>query len=157
MRHSRWRPQMADDPTSNLVDDVEGARARFRGAGRRAFGVTGEAGTVPLFAELTQHGLNLYALVALGLLLAVDGFQLSAFVVLAPEISRTLGVDKSVIALMLLMLSSWATGPPADPFGRSTNRCWRTPTHPQCASASSPTTSYSRSAEQSRLLVWWLS
>jgi ABC-type branched-subunit amino acid transport system ATPase component/sugar phosphate permease len=86
-----------------LVDEVEGARDRLRADARAALGVTGVSGEkpTPLRATLQKYGLTLYPLIALGALAIVDTFQGYAFSVLAPDISRALGISKGAIAAVL--------------------------------------------------------
>jgi ABC-type branched-subunit amino acid transport system ATPase component len=82
-----------------LVDEVEQTREAVRAEARQAIGVTGtDAEPAPLRPTLARYGIGLYPLVALGLLNIVDQFQAFAFAVLTPEISRTLGIGKGVIA-----------------------------------------------------------
>ena len=83
-----------------LVAEVERAREELRSEARRQVGVTGVGGDdpPPLRETLATHGLGLYPLVALGVLAVVDQFQGYAFSVLTPEISRSLGIGKEVVA-----------------------------------------------------------
>ena len=89
--------------TDAVVDEVENTREALRADARRALGVTGEGGDAPprLRATLAEHQLGLYPLFAIGLLGIVDQFQSYAFGVLAPDISRALGIGKGVIAGIL--------------------------------------------------------
>ena len=83
-----------------LVDEVAQARDELRDESRRLLGVTGEVNDAPpaLRDVLRKYHLGLYPLVAIGLLLVVDQFQGYAFAVLAPDISRALGISKGAIA-----------------------------------------------------------
>ncbi len=64
-------------------------------------GVTGDARTEGFRAELRRHRVTLYTVIALGLLVIVDQFQLNAYVIQGPEISRALGVARGIIALLV--------------------------------------------------------
>jgi ABC-type branched-subunit amino acid transport system ATPase component/MFS family permease len=83
-----------------LIDDVEQTRDALRDEARRTIGVTGDAPGQPtsLWTTLRANQLTLYPLLAIGLLGIVDQFQGYAFSVLAPEISRALGIGKGAIA-----------------------------------------------------------
>ena len=83
--------------------EMESARQRFRQRGREAMGVTGSDQTESIRAALKRHRLGLYPLVALGLLSVVDQFQGSTLIVLAPEISRALGVSVQIFTGAILM------------------------------------------------------
>jgi ABC-type branched-subunit amino acid transport system ATPase component len=95
---------MADDLSQlreeeQLVVDVEQTREELRTQARERLGVTGDAiGMPPLREVLRLPGVHVYPLVALGVLSIVDTFHSYAFAVLAPEISRALGVGKGAIA-----------------------------------------------------------
>jgi ABC-type branched-subunit amino acid transport system ATPase component/MFS family permease len=82
------------------VAEIELAREALRDDARRAVGVVGEGAEpqAPLRKTFAQHGVTFYPLIALGLLGVVDQFHGYAFAVLAPEISRTLGIGKGAIA-----------------------------------------------------------
>src|SRR5437868_5497559 len=88
---------------TDVVEEVEGTRDTLRTEARRALGVTGDSDDAPprLRATLARYHLGLYPLVAIGLLGIVDEFQGYAFSVLAPDISRALGVGKGIIAGVL--------------------------------------------------------
>ena len=86
-----------DDP----IAAVEAREQALRGTGRAAMGVTGEARTRGFWGELRAHRLGLYPVVALGLLAIVDQFQLNAYVIQGPEISRALGVARGLVALLV--------------------------------------------------------
>jgi ABC-type branched-subunit amino acid transport system ATPase component/MFS family permease len=83
-----------------LVDEVEHARDDLRDSARRTLGVTGEGTehSTPFRETMRRYNLSIYPLAALGLLGIVDQFQGYAFSVLAPDISRALGIGKGVIA-----------------------------------------------------------
>ncbi|MDQ6747291.1 MAG: MFS transporter [Candidatus Dormibacteraeota bacterium] len=88
---------------TRLIDEVDEASSRFREAGRAAMGVDGSSSTEGFWASLRSHHVGVYSVAALGLLAIVDQFQLSAFTILGPEISRGLGVSRAVIGLLLLL------------------------------------------------------
>ena len=92
-----------------LVDQVVKTREELREAARGLLGVTGTSDAPPLLQTLREHGLTIYPLIALGVLSIVDTFQGYAFAVLAPDISRTLGIDKTTIA-GLISLKTFAIG-----------------------------------------------
>jgi ABC-type branched-subunit amino acid transport system ATPase component/sugar phosphate permease len=89
-----------------VVAELEASQVRLHQAGRAAMGVTGSSARAePFWRTLRQHHVSVYAIVALGVLFIVDTFQSSAVVILAPEISRALGVGRGVLALMLTLSS----------------------------------------------------
>ncbi len=90
--------------TEDLVEDIAAQREGLREQARELLGVTGSEGPSPkLRAVLKDNGVSSYPLVALGSLAIVDTFQNYAFIVLIPEISRTLGISLGVIALLLVV------------------------------------------------------
>ena len=88
---------------SSALDEVETASDRLIQAGRAAMGVEGSSTTRGFWRTLADHHLGVYPMVALGLLAIVDQFQGTAFVIMGPDISRGLGVDRNVIALLVLV------------------------------------------------------
>ena len=88
------------EPTG-VIEQVEESEQRLMVSGRAAMGVTGESRTEGFWSELRRHRLGLYPVVALGLLVIVDQFQLYAYIIQGPEISRTLGVARGFIALLV--------------------------------------------------------
>jgi ABC-type branched-subunit amino acid transport system ATPase component/predicted MFS family arabinose efflux permease len=92
-----------------LVDQVVETRDDLMTAARELMGVTGSDDAPPLRQTLREHRVSVYALVALGLLSIVDTFQGYAFEVLAPDISRSLGISKGTIA-GLIALKTFAIG-----------------------------------------------
>jgi ABC-type branched-subunit amino acid transport system ATPase component/MFS family permease len=92
-----------------LVDQVVQTREQLRAHARALLGVTGTDDSPPLRQALREHDLTFYTLFALGLLSIVDTFQGYAFEVLAPEISRSLGISKGTIA-GLIALKTFAIG-----------------------------------------------
>ncbi|MDQ6747676.1 MAG: MFS transporter [Candidatus Dormibacteraeota bacterium] len=83
------------------VEEVEAVEEANQVSGRAALGVTGESSTEAFWSELRRNHLTVYTMVALGLLVIVDQFQLAAYVVQGPEISRALGAPRGVIALLV--------------------------------------------------------
>jgi ABC-type branched-subunit amino acid transport system ATPase component len=83
-----------------VIDSVDPTRLHRRDQARRLLGVSPEpdVATVPLRQAFAGRGLSWYPLLALGLLAIVDTFHSYAFAVLAPDVSRTLGVGKGAIA-----------------------------------------------------------
>lgn len=83
------------------LEQVEEREKLLASSGRAAMGVTGDARTERFWSELRRHHVGLYPLLALGLLVIVDQFQLTAYVIQGPEISRALGVARGIIALLV--------------------------------------------------------
>jgi ABC-type branched-subunit amino acid transport system ATPase component/sugar phosphate permease len=96
-----------------LVDEVSATREQLRDQARRTLGVTGDnTGSPPLREALRPHGVTIYPLSVLGLLLVVDQFQGYGFNVLRPEISRSLGIGIGTIsALTALQFLAIAVAP----------------------------------------------
>ncbi|HYZ93796.1 MAG TPA: MFS transporter [Actinomycetota bacterium] len=92
-----------------LVEQVVQTREQLRAHARALLGVTGAEDSPPLRQTLKDHRLSIYTLFALGLLSIVDTFQGYAFEVLAPDISRSLGISKGTIA-GLIALKTFAIG-----------------------------------------------
>ena len=86
---------------ADLIEEVEEREDRLSVVGRAAMGVTGEARTERFWSLLRRHRLSLYPVVALGILVIVDQFQINAYVIQGPEISRGLGVPRGLIALLV--------------------------------------------------------
>ncbi len=82
----------------SLLDADPDARAARRKDARATLGVTGHQEAPPLLPVLREHQVTLYPLFALGLLSIVDTFQGSAFTIMTPEISRSLGLSLGAIA-----------------------------------------------------------
>ena len=82
---------------SATVEEVSSSRERLRDAARAQLGVTGEARAEAFRSVVRRYGLSYYPLLALCLLEIVDTFQGYGFTVLAPDISRTLGVSVGAI------------------------------------------------------------
>ena len=75
------------------VEAVVATREELRVAARAKLGVTGEATAETFRSVVKRYGLSYYPLLALSLLEVVDTFQGYGFTVLAPDISRTLGLS----------------------------------------------------------------
>jgi ABC-type branched-subunit amino acid transport system ATPase component/MFS family permease len=99
------RPAPPSAAKTRLIDEIESIQARLQRSGREAMGVTGDTDTPAFWAALRTHRLGVFPLVALGLLVIIDGFQLSAYVVMGPEISHALGVGRATITLLILLNS----------------------------------------------------
>src|SRR5947209_11632056 len=80
------------------IRDIEQTRDALRDSARATLGVVGDEQTASFRTLVRRHGLSYYPMVALGLLLITDSFQVYAFTVLTPDISRTLGISVAVIA-----------------------------------------------------------
>jgi ABC-type branched-subunit amino acid transport system ATPase component/predicted MFS family arabinose efflux permease len=89
------------EATPNVDDDIVATREALRDSARVALGVTGRADAAGFFELRRRYGLPLYPLLALSVLYIVDTFQGYAFEVLAPDISRTLGVGIGAISAAL--------------------------------------------------------
>ncbi len=101
-------PVVADGDA--LVDEVAATREALRDQARQTLGVTGADHDTPEFRQvLREHKVTMYPLVVVGLLAVVDSFQGYAFRVLAPEISRAIGVGVGTI-LLLSVLQFLAAG-----------------------------------------------
>ena len=87
----------------SAIDAIERTQSELRARSRVALGVTGDEDTVSLREGIARSGTSWYPLVALGLLFVVDEFQRYAFFVLGPEVSRTLGISRSMLALVLIV------------------------------------------------------
>src|SRR3954447_7025679 len=81
-----------------LIDEVVQTREELRQQARRTLGVGGDTDSPALRRVLSEHGLTVYPLAALGVLGIIDLFQTYAFTVLTPEISRALGLSLAAIA-----------------------------------------------------------
>ncbi len=77
--------------------DIDRTREELHAEARARAGVAGDEHTVPFREILRTHGLSYYPMIALGLLTVTDTFQAYGFVVLTPEISRTLGISVAAI------------------------------------------------------------
>ena len=87
-----------------VIDEITETRNRLRGEARAALGVGGDqAKPPPLRRVLKDSGVSIYPLTALGALVLVDNVQGFAFGVLAPEISRSLGVGAGVLSLLIAL------------------------------------------------------
>ena len=80
------------------VDQVVATREQLREVARRQLGVTGEETAEPFRAVARRYQLAYYPLFAICLLEVVDRLQDYGFSVLAPDISRTLGISLGAIA-----------------------------------------------------------
>ena len=97
-------PTVASDAAASAVGDLERTRDALHQRARAELGVTGESAPVaPLRRVLAESGLTAYPLVALGLLSIVDTFFTFSLSVLAPEVSRALGIGLGVIAGLLAL------------------------------------------------------
>lgn len=87
------------------VERVEEAREQLRAEARVALGVVGqEEEDAPRLREvMRESGVGWYPLIALGLLVVVDEFQGYGFLVLGPEVSRSLGISAGGLAALLAL------------------------------------------------------
>jgi ABC-type branched-subunit amino acid transport system ATPase component/sugar phosphate permease len=79
------------------VDEVVATREGLRDEARSRLGVTGESSAENFRRIVREYGLSYYPLLALSVLSIVDTFQGYAFTVLAPDISRALGIGIGAI------------------------------------------------------------
>ena len=98
------------DEAARLVEDVEKTKDQLRTEARARLGVTGEPSAAPRLRDvLTRRKIGLYPLVALSALTIADTSHSYAFYVLAPDISRALGVGRAtvtgIIAIKTLSLA----------------------------------------------------
>ncbi|MCU1602993.1 MAG: ABC-type branched-chain amino acid transport system, ATPase component [Frankiales bacterium] len=85
-------------PDAPVVDLGVGMAER-RAAARATLGMSPDKNEAPaLRPVLKQHGLSLYPMIALGVLAVVDSFQAEAFTILAPDMSRALGLSLGALA-----------------------------------------------------------
>jgi ABC-type branched-subunit amino acid transport system ATPase component/MFS family permease len=96
------------------VEQVAATREELRDQARARLGVTGEASAEKLRSVCRRYGLSYYPLFALSILSIVDTFQGYAFTVLAPDISRALGIGIGAIGAAV-SLKGLATA--VSPFG----------------------------------------
>jgi ABC-type branched-subunit amino acid transport system ATPase component/predicted MFS family arabinose efflux permease len=83
---------------SAVLDDLVRTREELRVEAREKLGVVGRPDTENFRVLVKRHGLSYYPVIALGLLYASDQLQGYAFVVMAPDISRALGISIGAIA-----------------------------------------------------------
>jgi ABC-type branched-subunit amino acid transport system ATPase component/sugar phosphate permease len=100
------KPAAPDDVEQLLEDPVPDD---LRTAARAALGVDGTSDASSLRKVLGRTGAGWYPLLALGALVAIDGWQGVAFGVLGPDIAHSLGLSKAgvtaLVSLKLLTLS----------------------------------------------------
>ncbi|MHB8466209.1 MAG: MFS transporter [Acidimicrobiales bacterium] len=91
------------------VEGLAARQAELKATGLEAFGVYGRAARVPWGTGLAENELGCRVLVGLCVLAAVDGAQLYAYLTLAPDIARTLGISLAALSLLasldLLMMA----------------------------------------------------
>ena len=87
----------------DYVDLVEGVKDTLRADARNRLGFATGGDTRPLRDTIRESGAGWYPLLALGLLVIVDEFQGYGFLVLGPEISRSLGVSPAGLGAMLAL------------------------------------------------------
>lgn len=80
------------------LDELVRTREELRAEAREKLGVDGSNSTEKFRVLVKRHGLSYYPVIALGLLYSSDQLQGYAFVVLAPDISRALGISIGAIA-----------------------------------------------------------
>jgi ABC-type branched-subunit amino acid transport system ATPase component/MFS family permease len=85
---------------ADTVAEVEQARDVLRDRARESLGVSAEVDERSLREVLREKNVTLYPVLALGVLNIVDLFQSNAFTVLAPNMSRGLGLSLATIGLL---------------------------------------------------------
>ena len=89
--------------SSDYVDLVEGVKDSLRADARARLGFGSDGDTRPLRDTIRESGAGWYPLLALGLLVIVDEFQGYGFLVLGPEVSRSLGISPAGLGAMLAL------------------------------------------------------
>lgn len=84
---------------ADAATEIEKERAEIRAQARAALGIegTGKGDAPPLRKTLKRTGVGWYPLVALGVLAIIDQFQSNAFIVLGPDVARSLGMSKGAL------------------------------------------------------------
>src|SRR5436309_1249296 len=90
-------------PGNAGLTQIEQTCEALREEARTTLGVTGDEKTSSLRELRRRHNLPIYPLIALGLLTVADTFQVQAFQVLTPEISRSLGISIGIIAACIVL------------------------------------------------------
>jgi ABC-type branched-subunit amino acid transport system ATPase component/sugar phosphate permease len=94
------------------VTEIEQTREALHEQALAKLGVVGDEKTPRFRQVVREHGLSYYPVFALGLLFITDHFQTYAFTVLAPEISRTLGISVGgIIAVRTFQFFAVAVAP----------------------------------------------
>ena len=83
--------------TPDALEEIATTREALRERARASLGVVGEEKASPFRAVCRRYELAYYPLIALSILYFTDGFQGYAFGVLAPDISRALGISIGAI------------------------------------------------------------
>ena len=89
---------VARESPAELVDEIESASDRFRALARADLGITGTEDKGSLRAVLREENVSLYPLAALSVLGLVNFFFRYGFDVVAPDVSRSLGIGIGTIA-----------------------------------------------------------
>ena len=97
------RPEVGAVDADDAVDTLGHATERLRGEAREALGITGTGDVGSLRSTLRGAGVGIYPAFALGLLVAVDQLQTSALVILGPELTSALGVQRPAYAMVLVV------------------------------------------------------
>ncbi|HVT20352.1 MAG TPA: MFS transporter [Mycobacteriales bacterium] len=97
-RSRRAVPTSRPAPAVEILDDLVRTRDELRNEARAKLGVVGRPDTEKFRVLAKRYGLSYYPVIALGLLYASDQLQGYAFVVMAPDISRALGIGIGAIA-----------------------------------------------------------
>src|SRR5256885_888177 len=86
-----------------VAAQLDEARETLRLAGRDALGIGGDRTRLSLQQGFQLSEAGPYTLVALGLLLIVDGFLAVGFQLLGPDVGRSLGISQSGITGLLIL------------------------------------------------------
>jgi ABC-type branched-subunit amino acid transport system ATPase component/sugar phosphate permease len=94
----KTEPDVSTETPVELVGELENAAARIRHQARAELGITGTEETASLRTILREEGVSVYPLAALSLLSLVQYFFRYGFDVVAPDVSRSLGLSLGTIA-----------------------------------------------------------
>ncbi len=96
---TQFTPRETGHPAAPAdVESLTQTRIAVREEARKQLGVTGVHEAAPFRRTLRENRLTLYPLYALGVLAVMDGWQLSAFGILSPDIAQSLGLGLGAIA-----------------------------------------------------------
>jgi ABC-type branched-subunit amino acid transport system ATPase component/sugar phosphate permease len=97
------RPGTATEQPEEVVTELEQATSRVRDKALHDLGVTGSSDTTPLRKVLKEEGASFYPVIAISSLGLANYLQGYAFLSLAPDIARTLGIGVGTIALVAVL------------------------------------------------------
>ncbi|HEV3472639.1 MAG TPA: MFS transporter, partial [Actinomycetota bacterium] len=97
------RPGSSTEKPEELVAELEQATTRVRDKALNDLGVTGSSDTTPIRKVLKEEGASFYPVIAISSLGLANYLQGYAFLSLAPDIARTLGIGVGTIALVAVL------------------------------------------------------